>query len=215
MLSQHSHRNRQGRGLVWPPWEAEECVHSQVTGCSVFICSVIPGVYVGFSFLAREKEGVERGREGERGGERERGVERGRGGWEVLIGVMEGDYCWRKKIFSFIHSLLHMGAPQECRKRCRNSVYKTNLAQQTAGVLHSDPRLSPSPHGSSSLPTSTPTHCLPALKMGWNSTFSFSLLSLSVQTAKKEANWDGGFLMWVPVPQDWNKAGQLIPGLPA
>lgn len=122
MLSQHSHRNCQGRGLVWPPWEAEECVHSWVTGFSVFICYMIPGVHVGFPFLATAKEGVERGR----------------GGLEVLTSVVEGSYCWRKKIFSFIHSLLHMGVPQECIK-CRMSVYKTNLAQQIAGVLHSDP----------------------------------------------------------------------------
>lgn len=56
---------------------------------------------------------------------------------------------------------------------------------------------------------------MPALKVGWNSTFAFSLLGLSVQTAKKGASSDGGFLMWVPVRQDWNKACQLISGLPA
>lgn len=75
---------------------------------------------------------------------------------EVLTSVMEGNYCWRKKIFSFIHSLSHVGAPHEGRKRYSMSVYKTEFAQQTARVLHSNPCLSPSPPGPSSLPTSTP-----------------------------------------------------------
>lgn len=65
---------------------------------------MIPGVYVGFSFLARA-----------RGRGREREEE------EVLTSVMEGNYCWRKKIFSFIHSLSHVGAPPECRRRYRMS----------------------------------------------------------------------------------------------
>lgn len=49
--------------LVWLPWGAGECVHSRVTGFSVFVWPMIPGMYVGFSFLARARG---RGRERER-----------------------------------------------------------------------------------------------------------------------------------------------------
>ena len=55
-----------GRGLVRPPWEAGECMHSRVTGVSVFVWSMIPGVYVGFSFLARARGRVESKRRRER-----------------------------------------------------------------------------------------------------------------------------------------------------
>lgn len=48
----------------------------------VFIWPMISGVYLGFSFLARAK-----GR-----------VERRRGEWEVLTGVMEKNYYWRKNM---------------------------------------------------------------------------------------------------------------------
>lgn len=58
-----SHRYVQERCLVRTPREAAESEHSRVTGFSVFLQSAIPGVYVGFSFLARAKG---------RGGERER-----------------------------------------------------------------------------------------------------------------------------------------------
>lgn len=57
-----------------------------------------------------------------RGGERERGV----GGPHL---------CHGKKL---LLEKENMGALQECRKRCRMSVYKIDLAQQIAGVLHSD-----------------------------------------------------------------------------
>lgn len=55
----------------------------------------------------------------------------------------------------------------------------------------------------------------PAYKVDWNSTFSFPSFRLSIKSAKNGASSEGGFLMWVPVSQDWNKACQLIPGLPA
>lgn len=41
-----------GRCVAWLFCEGGECVHSWVTGLNVFVWSVIPGVYVGFSFLA-------------------------------------------------------------------------------------------------------------------------------------------------------------------
>lgn len=58
-----SHRYVQERWSVWTPWEAGERVHSRVTGFSVFVWSMVLGVHVGFSFLARARG---------RGGERER-----------------------------------------------------------------------------------------------------------------------------------------------
>lgn len=85
-----------------PPWEAGECGHGRVTGVSVFVWSTIPGVYAGLSFLARARG---------RGGERE-----GKGEGEVLASVMEGNDCWRKKIFAFTHSLSHVGAPTSVQR---------------------------------------------------------------------------------------------------
>lgn len=75
--------------------------------------------------------------------------------------------------------------------------------------------MSPCLPGPSSSPTLLPTTRRQAYKVGWNSMFSFPSSRLSVQSAKNGASSEGGFLMWVPVPQDWNKACQLIPGLPA
>lgn len=92
----------------------------------------------------------------------------------------------------FLSSILsHMSAPHDCSKRYRMNVYKTDLAKQTAGTLHNDPRLSPSYLALHACLPSLPTNHIPALKVGWNATFSFPLLSLSVQTAKK-----GGQLGW-------------------
>lgn len=127
---------------------------SRVTGFSVFVWSVIPGVYVGFSLLARAR--------GRRGG----GGEPYPGSWkEITAGERN----------TFFHPFpVACGSLSGCRERYRMNVHKTYLAQQTAGVLHNDPCLSPSP------PSAPANHRL-ALKVGWNSTFSFSLLSLSVQ----------------------------------
>lgn len=45
---------------------------------------------------------------------------------------MEGNYCWRKKIFSFTHSLSHVGAPPEGRKR-----YRMSISEDRAGPTDS------------------------------------------------------------------------------
>lgn len=122
---------------MWPPWKAAECVRTRVTGFSVFVWSMIPGVYVGFSFLARDR-GRERGRE-----RSERKGRGGGGGAGSLTSVMEGNCPWRKNYF--LSSILsHTSTPHDCSKRYRTNVYKTDLAQQTAGTLHNDPCLSPS-----------------------------------------------------------------------
>lgn len=97
----HSHRYVQERRVVWPPWETGECVHTRLTGSSVFVWSRIPGVYVGFSFLARARE-----RESEGGGE----------------GLNQ--CCGRKPLLEkenvfFIHSLSLTGALSEHRERFR------------------------------------------------------------------------------------------------
>lgn len=109
--------------------------------------------------------------------------------------------------------LLHVGVPRECRKkykvRVQRQTFLADSSRATQGVL-----LVPFPTWPSGPPMSLPASHVPACKVGWNAVLS-SLLSLSVRTAKTGAGQGGGFLMWVPVPQDWNKACQLMPGLPA
>lgn len=80
----------------------------------------------------------------------------GEGEKEVLTSVMEGNYCWKKKIFSFIHSLSHLGAPMSTERCTGWTSTKTDLTQQTTRVLPSDPCLSPIPPGPSGLPISIP-----------------------------------------------------------
>lgn len=107
---------------------------------------------------------------------------------------------------------MNLGVPHKCVKRAGWYVLRgrPHLSRQAQCYT-----MSPYLPGPSISPTLLPTTRRPAYKVGWNSTFSLLSFRLSVQSAKNGASSEGGFLMWVLVPQDWDKACQLIPGLPA
>lgn len=130
----------------------------------------------------------------------------------ALTSVMEGNYYLRKNIFLHPFSVESGCSSQVCEdSRMVCPQRQTHLSRQVRCYT-----MSPCLPGPSSSPTLLPTTQRPAYKVGWNSTFSFpSFCHFSIQSAKNGASSEGGFLMWVPVPQDWNKACQLIPGLPA
>ena len=118
----------------------------------------------------------------------------GEGEKEVLTSVMEGNYCWKKKIFSFIHSLSHLGAPMSAERCTGWTSTKTDLAQQMTRVLSSDPCLAPTPPGPSGLPISTPhqPHACPKGRV------EFYLLLFPSRPLSSDCQERGQFGWWFP-----------------
>lgn len=71
------------------------------------------------------------------------GKSKGKGG-EKERGVGGPHRCHGKKL---LLEKEYAGAPQEYKERCWMSIYKADLAQQIAGVLHNDPLPLPFPTG--------------------------------------------------------------------